>query len=67
MLPPYRGLGDGGTFLAQSFNLEWTAPASPELSGQVEVEYSTDTLCWCRWLSGSICITKYGSTKPESG
>ena len=30
-------------------------------------EYGTDNLCWCSWLSGSTYITKYGSTKPESG
>ena len=83
MLPPYPALGDGGTFLAQSFKISGQVPEFPELSGTmadklitftvwdtyfvlVQVEYSTDTLCWCRWLSRSIPITKYGSAEHES-
>ena len=69
-------LGDGGTFLAQSFTLKQTSSRVPKIISYQSMEQilcvgagcvQSDTLCWCRWLSGSICITKYGSRGPESG
>ena len=44
MLPPYPALGDGGTFLAQSFKISGQVPEFPELSGTMADKLITFTV-----------------------